>query len=280
MEKIRSSSLTPELVKSINEMLEATHDLNKICTKLKLNDTQQAEARRLLFEKIKEEKRKGGNNVNKVSICFLLDGTGSMNPYIKMARIVVGKLMEEVINKFTNYEIYFGIVVYRDFDKAEKSFDTLNFTNQKEKVQTFLDGIECSGGKDAPEDIFGGFQKMLELDWKEGGINLLFHIADCPCHGTKFHDLEDSFPKAQSESDWKKLFTPARQQFRINYFFLEINKKATEKMCNIFRELWYQIEIPTKITKSTYKVQEITKDVSEFFNILMNSIIQSVSTAY
>ena len=45
----------------------------------------------------------------------------------------------------------------------------------------------CGKGRDRPEDIFTGLEKASTLSWPEG-TNLLFHVADAPCHGVEFHD--------------------------------------------------------------------------------------------
>ena len=274
------SSLTPDLVKSIKELLVSTRDIQTIKTQLNLTDCQVPEVEDLLYEAIAEEKKKFGNNFRKMSVCFLLDGTGSMKSFIDMAKKVITNLMDEVNKKIKTYEVSFGIVVYRDFDMGQKSIEVLNFTKEQEEIKNFLNGIICTGGEDAPEDIFGGFQKMLELDWKVNGINVLFHIADCPCHGKGFHDLKDSFSEAQSESDWKKLFVKSKREFHMNYYFFEINKKATAKMCKKFQQIWDGIEVPKKLIKSIFRVQEISQDIPNFFTVLMNSIIQSVNATY
>ena len=42
-----------------------------------------------------------------------------------------------------------------------------------------------------PEDVAGAFQKALNKRWGNG-TKLAFLITDAPCHGTKYHDLDQN----------------------------------------------------------------------------------------
>ena len=55
------------------------------------------------------------------------------------------------------------------------------------KVQkiAFLLGIVATGGADAPEDVFGGLEATMDLNWKSRN-RIIFHIADSPQHGARY----------------------------------------------------------------------------------------------
>jgi len=46
-----------------------------------------------------------------------------------------------------------------------------------------------AGGGDDCEDVFSGLQKVGQLSWKTapGAAKALYHVADAPCHGSRFH---------------------------------------------------------------------------------------------
>jgi hypothetical protein len=58
----------------------------------------------------------------------------------------------------------------------------------------FLARLYALGGADRPEDICGAFRVALEQPW-EARTRYAILIADAPCHGNTYHDLQDSFPE-------------------------------------------------------------------------------------
>jgi len=50
---------------------------------------------------------------------------------------------------------------------------------------------KCAGGGDVCEDVFSGLQKVGQLSWntQPGAARALYHVADAPCHGARFHNL-------------------------------------------------------------------------------------------
>ena len=56
--------------------------------------------------------------------------------------------------------IKLGVVAYRD--KEDKNqFEYLDFTNDEEKVISFVKNLKCTGGGDACEDVKGAFQQVI-----------------------------------------------------------------------------------------------------------------------
>lgn len=53
--------------------------------------------------------------------------------------------------------------------------------------------IHATGGADTPEDIAGAFNRVHEFEWRSR-TKLIIHIADAPCHGKRYHDVDDHYP--------------------------------------------------------------------------------------
>jgi hypothetical protein len=49
-------------------------------------------------------------------------------------------------------------------------------------------------GDDGPEDIAGGLEAALKQDW-QSEVKYAVLIADSPCHGSKYNDQLDLYPK-------------------------------------------------------------------------------------
>ena len=60
--------------------------------------------------------------------------------------------------------------------------------------------MDATGGGDMPEDVQGGFNKVLNaLNWSKDSIKTCFHIADAPGHGKDICDWGDDYPKGSPD---------------------------------------------------------------------------------
>ena len=44
-------------------------------------------------------------------------------------------------------------------------FSIYDFSNDLEKVKSFISSVRASGGGDTPEDVVGGLKKCLDQNW-------------------------------------------------------------------------------------------------------------------
>uniref|UniRef100_A0AC34FKG4 Alpha-type protein kinase domain-containing protein n=1 Tax=Panagrolaimus sp. ES5 TaxID=591445 RepID=A0AC34FKG4_9BILA len=176
------------------------------------------EIRQKQIDKTAKELKKARN----LELCFLVDATGTNMSQYGWAD-----------------NVRLAFVAYRDFGDS-KQFEWLNngkFTESIKDFKDFCEKLDACGGGDDAEDVFGGLDKALSLDWcDEYGTKIIYHIADAPCHGKKYHNLkqgDDKFydlghPNGLTD---KRLFSKLRQ-IRIQYFFGKISND-TDKMIGI-----------------------------------------------
>ena len=139
----------------------------------------------------------------RVSLCFLLDTTGSMRDHIAGVKAMIMDLVGLVAEAGCQLK-YLAFVGYKDWNESDKRttpgshFEILRFTESVEQFQAFVAGIEVTGGDDTPEDVLGGLRVVNGLTWpQDSGCRMLFHIADAPPHGAVYNALGhgDNFPK-------------------------------------------------------------------------------------
>ncbi|PKC67373.1 kinase-like protein [Rhizophagus irregularis] len=177
------------------------------------------------------------NNIKlsmKVDLCFVLDCTNSMGPYIDAARDCILQVINYIKHTNPSIELRVGFCGYRDHIDRHDRLKSLDFTDQYEQFTTYLQSVLPYGGGDTPEDVLGGLNEAItKMKWKNG-TRVLLHIGDSPPHGKKFTDMIDDYPKGDpygltAENVLKKL-----QSKNILYFFGRINY-TTETMLLIFR---------------------------------------------
>ncbi|PAA66394.1 hypothetical protein BOX15_Mlig014772g1 [Macrostomum lignano] len=173
-----------------------------------------------------------------VDFCFLIDATGSMQPHIDGARDSVKKVVNSLVQGQQSQsgilKLRFAVVAYRDLtDKIP--YEMLDFCEQPEVCISFCRNLVASGGGDAPEDVFGGLDiATSRLQWSEdAGTRIIFHMADAPCHGKRFHNLSDSYPNGDPKGRTENALFAAMKRLHIDYYFGKINS-STDRMIELF----------------------------------------------
>ena len=211
-----------------------------------------------------------------VDLCFVLDCTESMKDYIKMVMEKVQDIIKTLKGKFGGFSIRIAVLGYRDVFDARR-FEILDFRDNVEEVKKFLKNIEATGGDDVAEDVNGAFQKMLKLSW-ESSTRVVVHIADAPCHGRDFHELnykKDSFyyEKSKGDADYEVLFESFKRRM-LNYVFLKINK-LTDKMFERFQAIYKRSG--DKNSDLLFLHDTIKNDAAHFIKVVASHIGTSIS---
>ena len=67
------------------------------------------------------------------------------------------------------------------------------------------------------------------------------HIADCPCHGTMYHDIDDNSPNGDRDGITHEHMMARVKDLEVDYWFGYINRQYTDKMISIFNECLQRI---------------------------------------
>eukprot|EP01083_Nonionella_stella_P021233 58884_1 len=126
-----------------------------------------------------------------IELCILCDATLSMGPFLNQVKEDIDKIVTESRAKFGVDSFRVGFVAYRDWTGDGQRLESLSFTSNIHSFQTFVSNLKAEGGDDAAEDVLGGLQSAIHLEWS-APIKILYHICDAPPHGTIYHDLFDT----------------------------------------------------------------------------------------
>jgi hypothetical protein len=167
----------------------------------------------------------------KIKMCFLLDCTYSMEPWIVAAKRQVAAIVNRTLDEYPNVVFNVAFVGYRDFGDTTP-FVSVPFTSNIQSFLSQIDGIHSEGGGDIAEDVAGGLTHVADLNWGDADIRVLVHIADAPAHGNQFHgpNISDRFP----QNDFGLLENVGRLIVAgIDYTFIRTNRD-TDIMTNKF----------------------------------------------
>ena len=123
--------------------------------------------------------------LNQIDLCFVVDTTGSMNPFLSAARMALVNTLT-ALSRQSDLNLRVGVVEYRDHPPQEMSFVTKHYalTEDLSKIQKVIDGLSASGGGDAPEAVFDGVHEAAVLtEWRKNSARFILLVGDAPPQG-------------------------------------------------------------------------------------------------
>jgi len=169
---------------------------------------------------------------NTVEVCFLMDCTGSMGSYIKMCQEKITQIVDIICSDNPNTSILISFVGYREH--KDHSPSVLSFNADVSSVKSFISTVKPLGGKDIPEDVCGGLNLAINLDWKTRH-RLLILIADAPCHGKMYHSEGDDYPDGDPLGFIPEVQLSQATNKNIHIFFARL-KKETDQMTSLWEK--------------------------------------------
>ena len=154
------------------------------------------------IEEIKEEVQKPmklvmvvlGDQINTVTLdlLFIMDITESMQDLLDETRDSIKYILDKIKRDCPGIDVRFAYEGYRDFAdlKAGQKYYTIDFeTDDLDLFKSKLNEITAIGGGDDAEDVAGGLNAGLKMNWRSNARYAIL-IADAPGHGNQYHDNE------------------------------------------------------------------------------------------
>lgn len=167
-------------------------------------------------------------------------------------------------------EASFAFICYRDYGD-ENQIETFPFVSKEglPEMAAWIKALEATGGGDGPEDVYGAFAEIIELDW-QAPTKIIIHVADAPCHGTKYHSMEDSFPSGDPTGHGPEDLLREFAKLGMDYYFLRLSS-ATDRMIEIFKESY-------RAQAAIFRTLDLrSADPAEFLKVVKTSIGVSLS---
>ena len=122
-----------------------------------------------------------------IDVAFLVDSTSSMETRIEAAKQKMVAIQTGILKASgAGATVRFAVVAYRDYCDTNK-LEVQEFTQDVDKVLGFLKALDATGGGDTCEDVIGGLQRAVQLQW-EAKTRIMYLMSDSPAHGRRFYD--------------------------------------------------------------------------------------------
>jgi hypothetical protein len=208
----------------------------------------------------------------RLEICLLIDATASMVAAAPRAKEFAEALYSRMRSVKDLAGVRIAIVAYRDFSDGAERIETLPFTDSKDAALAFLTGLTAKGGADVAEDVRGGLEAALALEWHVGKdatqdskyTKVIVHIGDAPAHGAAYHDLGEAgdshLARGADQPSLESLVSRASLE-SIDYVFVTVNDsdKSLEKMLGVMQDAYNRPapgEVPKRLNFQRASVNE------------------------
>ncbi len=132
--------------------------------------------------------------LGQLDIAFVIDTTGSMQPYIDEAKHYAADIAERVA-KDNQLNIRYAVVAYRDHPPQDNTYVTKIYPfGDAQDLRTALTHLNAMGGGDRPEAVYDGVEAAISLTWRNKADRLIYLIGDSPPHGMH-GQFSDGFPQ-------------------------------------------------------------------------------------
>lgn len=173
----------------------------------------------------------------KVQLAFLLDTTASMQPWIDTCKEEIYNVIEKTRAQHGSDLLFeVALVAYNDYDDTGVCAEPLvvPFTQNVDVVHDALSTTYAFGGWDAAEDVAGGMEAILALQWDANAVWHLVHLTDAPPHGREYHEpwVSDSYPNGDPQG---RNLNHMLASLDVHYTFFRITEN-TDKFVKILDE--------------------------------------------
>ena len=170
------------------------------------------------------------NDNKDFDLLFLIDATGSMEPYIISAREETKNISKGLRKLYPERNFKYGYIFYRDpIDSPSDIHEVIDLTDNVNSIPEQISKINAKGGGDLPEDWAGAYKLVNErISWRDGE-KVIIHLADAGAHG-KLFTLSDKYPYEEGKLI-QELEKCALKKINIFGFIIEDDSERTFNEC-------------------------------------------------
>ena len=204
-----------------------------------------------------------------LDMLFIMDLTGSMEPYINETKTNLIDIMDKIIDQSPGIDINLGFIGYRDIPaEGGGEYIDIDFTQNHNHLREQINNVYADLGGDLPEDVAWAFEMALNKTWKSNAKFIVF-VADAPGHGLKYYKYDKKYPdEIEGRKDIEESVIELVKN-NVCMFCLEITD-YTKQMFNIFQNVYNKY--------GSCNLEIVNNNGNNFSDEIVDSAIQIYST--
>ncbi|KAL4475100.1 hypothetical protein ABPG74_001796 [Tetrahymena malaccensis] len=165
-----------------------------------------------------------------ISVCFLVDVTGSMQKYVAQVKDQIQNIYDEIKQKSNkNAEIFMSLLIGYQNRMDKQRYESLQFTKSVDEFQKFIANLTFIECENKQVDVKIGFEQVLNLKWNLTHLNILIWITDSPYQGKFFHSQRVKQNNQLAHEIQIDLLLKQLCELQIEVYFSKINKSTDVK---------------------------------------------------
>lgn len=209
----------------------------------------------------------------KIDLCFVIDSTGSMGPWLEQVKTSVKEMVLQMSAEcarsgIEKVKFRLALLAYQDYFDPNR-YDKQDFTSDLAQFMKVVQKLTPRGGADEPEDLIGGLEQALKYSWDpQADTRMLLLIADAPAHGKLFGPNDSAESKKHLEKhpeDPEGVVKQIRDR-GIHFAFTRITP-STDVMLETF-QLWYD----NRRTRKVMNVLQLGQRVQRLLPLVMEQL--------
>lgn len=202
-----------------------------------------------------------------------------MGPWIRAVKTQTQHIITTLRHDHRDADFEVGIVCYRDYSDKQR-FKIVEFKQHIPTILQEIENLHAEGGGDDAEDVAGGLLYTQMLPWSmEADVKMVFHIADAPAHGMRYHEPEisDRFPQGDPQNINMEMILYDLSGRGIDYTFIKITP-ATDIMLRRFVNAYEGQRGKFMVTDLTVNNQQYRQLSDALTPTVIRSITQRISS--
>mmetsp|Transcript_23244 Transcript_23244/g.42313 ORF Transcript_23244/g.42313 Transcript_23244/m.42313 type:complete len:860 (-) Transcript_23244:1-2580(-) len=185
----------------------------------------------------------GIKQYNAADLLFMVDCTGSMGPYIEGVKNQIKSIVKRLRAQYPQLNLRIGFLGYRDLHDPNTQFEIFDPDSDVNDFIDFLRRVQPIYNRDKAEDLAGALKKAAAWPWQHS-VRVLFHLADDPCHGLKYHNDKfagnrtyDLYPDGTPNINMAEELAKLMEEHAVDYYFGRITDRTDKMILELNKEL-------------------------------------------
>lgn len=217
-----------------------------------------------------------------LDICYVIDGTGSMSPYISGAKKWIVEITNDISRQLSaagrSGDILVACVIYRSSccNKSSSNkpdiFDFMPADNLAPRIAS----VRTRGGCGPAADVIGGLQWALESSWRRKAKKILIEMGDqCP-HGSYWNKSRRKDDRNSSQIDTDKAIVQQIRSKDIKFMFSTVAPGVRDRLREGLRENYNDAKKGYELEDLDFTRGNIKAPGEAFKQLILQNVIKEI----
>ena len=218
----------------------------------------------------------------KLDICYVIDGTGSMWPYIHQAKDWIVRITKDIAIKMSSADrsgdIQVACVIYRSSCCRPPPYDRLDIFDfmPANELGRQISSVQTGGGCGSAADVIGGLRCALQRNWRTNSKKILIEMGDeCP-HGSYWNKCTSKHDRTDSQIEIDKAVVREIRNKEIKFMFSTVVPGVRDLLKKGLRDNYNDSKKGYELEELDFTRGNIKGPGEEFKKLILDNVIKEI----